>query len=87
MLRIDEGREENSPRSEFGVWLPSDRRGCTWGESSTIICVDVPEDRREFTELERREETDVRPRWLPPLEPNFPFDPLPLLPVLSMGRG
>jgi hypothetical protein len=59
---VEEGREEWSPLSEFGVWLPIDGRpvlgSCIGsGESSTSIWTDV-EDRRELTLLERREEME-----------------------------
>ena len=73
-LRTEDGREEYSPLSELGVWLPNEGRVGICGESRTSICVDVPEDRRELTLLDRREETEGRWRWAPPREPNLPPD-------------
>jgi len=80
-LLIDEGLEECSPpNSELGVWLPNDLRVGICGESRTT-CIEAPDERFEFTELERREFIDGRwPRWLLAL-PNFPFEPLPRRPV------
>ena len=68
-LCIELGRDMNSSRSEFGVWLPNDLRlgSLRWretdveydGDSSVGNCMDV-EDRREFTLLDRREDMDAR---------------------------
>lgn len=82
-LRIDDGLDEWSPLSELGVWLPNDLRVGIWGDSSTIICTDAPDDRRELTELDRREDTEGRVQcaFVPLADPNFPFDaPLPRRP-------
>lgn len=68
-LWIELGRDMNSSRSEFGVWLPKDRRLGSLrrreteaeygGDSTTPYCTDV-DDRREFTLLDRREDMDAR---------------------------
>ena len=90
-LRMEDGREEYSPRSELGVWLPNERRVGICGESSTSICVDVTDDRLELTLLDRREEADGRWRWPPVREPNLPPDELlprrlVVVPVVYGGR-
>jgi hypothetical protein len=55
------------------VWLPNDRRpGTGAGESSTIICTDAIDDRRELTLLERLEDADARGRCPFGFETNFP---------------
>ncbi|KAJ3482731.1 hypothetical protein NLJ89_g12121 [Agrocybe chaxingu] len=77
-LLIDDGREEWLSNSELGVWLPNERLPCTWGESSGTIC-EAPEERRELTELDLRDEIEWR--WARPLDdPNLLPDPLPLRP-------
>ena len=66
---MDEGREEWSPRSEFGVWLPKDLAAIC-GESIISLWRDAPDDRLEFTLLDRREDAESRCRC--PREPSFP---------------
>ena len=92
------GRDMNSSRSEFGVWLPNDRRlgSLRWretdpeygGDSSTAYCMDV-EDRRELTLLERLDETEARlARGLcTPKPPTPPRLLVPLRVRLSEGEG